>query len=117
MPTWNDIINELSAKQNSLDVVRRRFLKQLHNYTSRNIIIYYSGWLQKGNIPNIGIHDSDKTGFMSVISKLDEKKGLDLILHTPGGEIGATEHLVEYLKEVFDNDKQKKTLILFPFGK
>ena len=105
MPTWNDIINELGSKPNYLDVVRRRFLKQLSNYTKRNVIIYYSAWLEKAGINvDFGINDSDKTGFMSAISKLDEKKGLDLILHTPGGEIGATEHLVEYLKNVFNND-------------
>ena len=37
-------------------------------------------------------------------------------MHTPGGEVGATEHLVEYLKDVFNNDirvivPQIKTMI------
>ena len=44
------------------------------------------------------------TGFMTVINKLDRKLGLDLILHTPGGEINATEALVNYLRYAFDGD-------------
>ena len=41
---------------------------------------------------------------MSVIHKLDRSKGLDLILHTPGGEVAATESLVDYLKQMFNSD-------------
>ena len=37
---------------------------------------------------------------MSVIHKMERKKGLDLILHTPGGDVAATESLVDYLKEM-----------------
>ena len=43
-------------------------------------------------------------GFMSTINGLDKTKGLDLILHTPGGSIGATESIVHYLKSIFGND-------------
>jgi ClpP class serine protease len=44
------------------------------------------------------------TGFMTVINKLDRSLGLDLILHTPGGEINATEALVNYLRYAFDGN-------------
>ncbi len=30
--------------------------------------------------------------------------GLDLILHTPGGEIDATESIVNYLRQMFEDD-------------
>jgi hypothetical protein len=43
-------------------------------------------------------------GLMAAVNKLDKSKGLDLILHTPGGEIGATEQIVFYLRNVFKND-------------
>ena len=43
-------------------------------------------------------------GFMSTIKGLDKAKGLDLVLHTPGGSIGATESIVHYLKSIFGND-------------
>ena len=32
---------------------------------------------------------------------LDRKKGLDLILHTPGGDVAATESLIDYLYSMF----------------
>lgn len=51
------------------------------------------------------INDEDKTGFMSCIHTLDRSKGLNLILHTPGGELAATESLVYYLRDMFGNNK------------
>ena len=38
---------------------------------------------------------------VSQIEKKNRKNGLDLILHTPGGDIAATESLVYYLKQIF----------------
>ena len=38
---------------------------------------------------------------MNAIHGLDHSKGLDLILHTPGGNVAATECIVNYLKSVF----------------
>ncbi|WP_201298620.1 SDH family Clp fold serine proteinase [Microbacterium sp. 8M] len=70
------------------------------------MIIYYSGWLEKQSLVEQGlrgvdINDSDKTGFMSTIHNLKRDDGLDLILHTPGGDIAACESLVEYLRTMF----------------
>ncbi len=47
------------------------------------------------------ISDNDKNGFMSTVNGLDTSKGLDIILHTPGGDIAATESLIDYLNEKF----------------
>lgn len=41
---------------------------------------------------------------MLAINKLDRSKGLDLILHTPGGDLAATESLVDYLYSMFGKD-------------
>ena len=41
---------------------------------------------------------------MTTVHKLDPSKGLDLILHTPGGDLAATESIVDYLKSIFDRD-------------
>jgi hypothetical protein len=41
---------------------------------------------------------------MMAIHGLDKAKGLDLILHTPGGGIAAAESLVDYLRRVFGCD-------------
>lgn len=40
------------------------------------------------------------TGFMSAVNGLDQTKGLDLILHTPGGDAQATEGIVTYLHKM-----------------
>lgn len=108
MPTWNDILKEIGAQPNAFDLIRRKYLKELADKTDRNVIVYYSGWLQKGNLAQHGfrfdIVDSDKMGFMSTLNGLDREKGLDLVLHTPGGSIGATESIVHYLKSVFGNN-------------
>lgn len=109
MPAWNELIDETKKAGSPQDVVRRRYLKKLSNRTKRNTILYYSGWLQKPNLLNepalnLGISDADKNGFMSVIHKLDRSKGLDLILHTPGGDMAATESLIEYLRHMFGKD-------------
>jgi len=106
---WNELLNETKAAGSVHDVVRRRYLKQLSAHTKRNTIIYYSGWLQKPHLLRepavaLGISDADKNGFMSVVHKLDRDKGLDLILHTPGGDMAATESLVDYLRAMFGND-------------
>lgn len=104
MPDWNQVLDELKEIGSTFDVIRRKYLKRLNNYTKRNVIIYYSGWMQKPGIEGTGINDSDKIGLMTTIHKLDRKKGLDLILHTPGGEIAATESIVDYLRQMFGTD-------------
>jgi len=104
MPSWNDILREINEKGSTHDVIRRKYIQKLHEHTSRNVIIYYSAWLQKPNINGTQVNDADKNGFMTVIHGLDRSKGLDLILHTPGGETAATESLVDYLRSMFEID-------------
>lgn len=104
MPNWHEILNEIGKLGSPYDVVRRHYLKELSDYTGRNTVVYYSGWLQKNNVPGVEVNDSDKTGFMTVVNHLDRSKGLDLILHTPGGLTAATESLVDYLHNMFGND-------------
>lgn len=43
-------------------------------------------------------------GFMMAVHKLERSKGLDLVLHTPGGSIASTESIVRYLHLMFDHD-------------
>lgn len=111
MPNWNEVLREINAQQyeqqhnaNALDIVRRKYLKSISEATGRNTIAYYSGFLQKPGIAQTSINDDDKNGFMAVINKLDRNKGLDLILHTPGGEIAAAESIVDYIKRMFGTD-------------
>ena len=107
MPSFSEIqkeIQEEKAPDTPYDTVRRKYLKRLSEKTKRNTILYYSGWLQKPTktiAPVVAINDDDKNGFMSVVHGLDVSKGVDIILHTPGGDIAATESLIDYLNQKF----------------
>ena len=106
MPSWNDVLVEINAcpSESPLDKIRRKYLLELSNNTGRNILAYYSGFLQKPTFGNTQINDDDKNGFMATIHTLDRSKGLDLILHTPGGDVAATESIVYYIRQMFGND-------------
>jgi len=108
VPNWNKVVEEVSQVQaldrEAFDTVRRKYLEQLHKYTKRNIIAYYSGFLAKPSIHGVEITDEDKNGFMACVHEMNREKGLDLFLHTPGGDIAATESLVHYLREMFGNN-------------
>jgi hypothetical protein len=108
VPNWSQILNEIREAGSPQDIIRRQHLSKLADYTKRNVILYYSAWLQKGHQaearPNLNINDNDKNGLMSVVHKLDRPKGLDLILHTPGGDMAATESIITYLRAMFGTD-------------
>src|ERR1039458_996686 len=112
MPNWHEVFSQIQNTQlqganlqaNAINFVRHGYLKQLNQHTGRNVIAYYSGWLSKGNVNFIDINDEDKNGFMTTVHRLDRTKGLDLILHTPGGGIAATQSIVSYLHKMFGSD-------------
>ncbi|GFK94787.1 hypothetical protein NNJEOMEG_02635 [Fundidesulfovibrio magnetotacticus] len=107
MPSWNRVLEQIASYNQgaaALDSVRREYLQRLHEKTGRNLIGYYSGWLQKPNLQGVEITDLDMNGFMNAVHGLDRSKGLDLILHTPGGSINATESIVDYLRRMFGTD-------------
>lgn len=112
MANWHDILSEIQSTQQhhalaantAIDTIRRSYLKKLAEFTGRNTIAYYSGWLSKGGVAGIDITDEDTNSFMTCINGMDRSKGLDLILHTPGGGIAATESIVQYLRVMFKND-------------
>lgn len=117
MPTWSEILNELRETQKikkkiSFDLVRRKYLKQLQEYTKRNTILYASNWTQSKEISSnlISITDEDVQGFMEVISNISGEK-LDLIIHSPGGTAEATEALVKYLRSKFNHIR-----VIIPYG-
>ncbi len=110
MPNWRDVLNEINAavvtKGAAFDLVRRKYLAKLSAHTDRNVIAYYSGWLAKPNVVgrSVEINDEDKNGFMMAVHRLDRKRGLDLLLHTPGGNISSTHSLIDYLRKMFGKD-------------
>jgi hypothetical protein len=101
--SWNDVIKEVYETQSQYDYVRRKYIKELSEYTGRNTIAYYSSWLNK-QANNIDINDADMTGFMNCVHGMNCSKGLDLVLHTPGGSPAAAEAIVNYLRVKFNSD-------------
>jgi len=109
MPSWENVLEEVNERhrngQQAVDLVRRKYLAELNLHTKRNVIAYYSGWLNRPiGTPNVQLGDDDMNAFMAAVHQLDRTKGLDLILHTPGGDIAATEALVQYLWTIFNKD-------------
>lgn len=94
-------------QDNSFDLVRREYLRRLYQKTHRNTVCYYSGWLQKtgDQFYNItSITDEDKDGFMSCFHGLEFSKDLDVLIHSPGGFISATESLIHYIRSIFGDN-------------
>lgn len=88
--------------------LRHKLLKDYAQYCGRNVISYYSTWLQSSNLanpnPELMINDNDMNGLMNAVSTRNKAVGLDLIPHTPGGVTTATESIVKYLRKVFNKD-------------
>lgn len=107
MPSWSEILDRVqsvSNEGNELNKIRKEYLNRINQITNRNVITYYSCWLKTPGAPNSSIDDQDKNAFMNAVHKLDRSKGLDLVLHTPGGDLAATESIINYLQTLFNGD-------------
>ena len=105
MPTWGEILQELDQAPRApnggfdYDTVRRSYLAQLHTFTGRDTIIYYTDWFNTaGQVVSITLEDMQ--GMMEVVKGLHGPE-LDIILHSPGGSAEATRSLVRYLRTRF----------------
>jgi hypothetical protein len=99
-----DLLKEIRHINDPYELLKK-YVCELSEYTNRNTIIYYSGWLQKPQAgKDFAINDQDKNELVNIIQGLDLKKGLDLILHTPGGDAHAVESIIYYLNSTFNND-------------
>lgn len=101
-PDRNDVFQEIvQTKTAAQDIIRRRYLKELHEYTGRDTIVYATAFTSKKlpDIPNflISITSEDIQGFMSALHGLNGES-LDLVLHSPGGSLEAAEQIVGYLR-------------------
>lgn len=109
MPSWSEIFNNFQKNKESdripfLVKEKQKYLDEISKCTNRNVITYYSGWMQKPTAADVSINDKDINAFMEAVYKLDKSKGVDLILHTPGGDIAATEKIIDYLHSIFNGD-------------
>ena len=94
----------VSNQQIDIDKIRNSCLNDLHAKRGRNVVVYYSGFWQYGSVEGTEIRDSDMGALLKVVNGLDSSKGLDLILHTPGGNVETAEMMGTYLREVFGTD-------------
>ena len=101
MANRNEILNRIGEYKNAgQDLIRREYLANLHKYTGNDTIIYASAFPchisgVSGNTLSIGLNDIQ--GFMTCINGMKAEK-LDMIIHSPGGSLEATEQLVQYLR-------------------
>ena len=104
MGSWNQTLIEVQQSPNP-EILRKRALNELARVRGRNVICYYSGWMQHDQpVMDMNITDNDVNGLMNAICGMDRSIGLDIVLHTPGGDLGATEAIVEYLRDCFGNN-------------
>jgi ATP-dependent protease ClpP protease subunit len=107
MPTRNQIIEELVGLgqiPDAVDIIRRKYLNQLHQYTGKDTIIFSSAFTtHRGEIyppSTLMITDMNIDGFMSALQGF-HGEDLDLIVHSPGGIIEATIQIINYLRMKF----------------
>lgn len=113
MPTWSAILNEAERRSAGnpqafipyVADLKSEYLKKMSEKTGRNAILYFSSFLLRQQpLGDTFINDLDINAFMENVHGLDKSKGLDLILHTPGGDLSATEQIIKYLKTCFQGD-------------
>lgn len=81
---------------------RYQALRAFSDITGRNTVAYYSGWLQKrSKTATELIERADNFGIMECLRGIDKTKGLDLVLHLPGGSLAAVETAILGIREQF----------------
>lgn len=111
MYSWSELLKEAMRHESDdptgwiqfIEGTKRDLLQKLSQKTGRNAILYFSAFLHK-QTNEASINDTDMNAFMECVHGLDQKKGLDLILHTPGGDLAATEQIIYYLRSIFHGD-------------
>lgn len=107
MPTKREISEEiLNIKNQAQDIVRRKYLKELSDFTNRDTILYCSAYAtSKANMASsnsISLVLDDIQGFMSALHGLSNDK-LDIIIHSPGGSVEVVEQIVNYLRSKYSH--------------
>lgn len=113
MAAWSQLVDELNALSPDSNIKNQWLVNNLtaalQNISKlrkdRNVLFYASAFLQKPHLnPDaIQITYEEINGFMSCLYGMDFRKGLTLILHTPGGVTNAAESIVQYLHSKFSD--------------
>ena len=104
MASWSELLEASRTQPNWLDQELKNRLDAISKHHDGAAVIFYaSAFLQKMDDGNASIiNGEDINGFMNALYEAPTKKGLVLILHTPGGDPNAVESIVEYLHAKFD---------------
>jgi len=105
MPSLNEVYAEVHTRreESPQDYVLKKYLKRLYKHTKRPTILYVSAFTESdfyGRVLQLGRQDA--SCFMAAASGADSRE-LDLILHSPGGTVEATEQILTYLRRRFDH--------------
>ena len=75
---------------NALRYQRQALIRALEKETNTNLLCYVAG-------TNAGISRDDTAGFVDMLYNVPQRDPVDLLLHTPGGDIDVAEKLVALL--------------------
>jgi ATP-dependent protease ClpP protease subunit len=105
MPSLQDVYNEVQARkeESSQDYVLKKYLKKLYKHTNRSTILCASAFTEK-EVPGrvLQINRQDASCFMAASAGMESRE-LDLVVHSPGGSVEATEQIVSYLRRRYDH--------------
>ena len=117
MPGLTEIKGEILAEakkgdRGPFDTVRFRHMRRLAEITGNHAAVYASCFVQKPVAPASSITNEDVHGFMDILCGADKGKGLDLILHSPGGDTAAAEGIANYLNRHFNG---RRIRVIVPY--
>ena len=105
MPSLVATLEEIERRENDFDGVRRERIRAVEAITNRPLVIYATAFLNRVKVQasggEVGIDGNDKIAFDEVTADLPVDSGLDLLLHSPGGQPEAAEAIVELLRSRF----------------
>jgi len=109
VPIFQQLLNELAKLPPDQQVgyinrFRTEQVKEIAALTGRGLLVYAADF-KKSLPPQFGITNSitweDKTCFADLVDGFDSKQ-VDVLIHSPGGSVEATESLVALLRDNFD---------------
>ena len=105
MASGNEILDKiLEYKNTGQDLIRRRYLAELSEYTKNDVILYAASF--SSNTPNVcasllNIGQDDIPGFMACMNGLKSHR-LDFVIHSLGGSLEAADQIVQYLRSKYE---------------
>ena len=97
MTLWGSIRSEFQNSQHKN--IRLKYMRQYVKYTGRNLIIYVSDFISGQKPSHLTMLDNhDKTLFADTMRDLDESRGLDILIESPGGLGTVAESIADMLR-------------------